>query len=253
MDWNRPEIDIPQDIVISLNPRYFSTDGESFAETESITDITLGTVAASVSGMKTGSEPETGLAGNELEINSASETENIDPINIPEPNEALVGLLSADALDPGPEDALELEAEPDTPAVLPEADSPEPEPIKNNIQINTIDTPVDRSDVLRRREAPDLPKYSGKDNTPIILSPPDPEPHLPPNSPWAVCSPPAAETRTDRFLFRLMVEPSRRWTITLINTDTAERKNHASGSGGIPAMNGQIYTGLEFARLRGMV
>jgi len=213
MDWNRPEIAIPQELVVLLDSRCFASDGESITETESIPDITLGTVAASVSGMKTGSEPETGLAGNKLEINSASETENIDPINIPELNEALVGLLNADALDPGPEDALELEADP-----------PGSEPINDNIQV-TI---------------PQVPST-------------DPEPHLPPNSPWAVCSPPAAETRTDRFLFRLMVEPSRRWTITLINTDTAERKNHASGSGGIPAMNGQIYTGLEFARLRGMV
>jgi len=239
MNWNRPEIAIPQDLVVLLDSRCFASDGESITETESITDITLGTVAGTVSGMETGNEPETGLAGNEPKRES---NENIDPINIPEPNEEPVGLLSADALDPGPEDALELEADP-----------PEPEPIKNNIHVNTIDIPVDRSDVLRRREAPDLPKYPGEDNTPIISpSPPNPEPHLPPNSPWAICSPPASETRTDRFLFRLMVEPSRRWTITMINTDTAERKNHASGSGGIPAMNGQIYTGLEFARLRGV-
>jgi len=216
MDWNRPEIAIPQDLKEALDEIRLSSPG-----TESLSDINIGSGTETKS--ITENEAETGLAGNE------PETENTDPINTPEPNEELVGLLKPDILEP------------------------DPEPINDNIQVNTIDIPVDRSDVLRRREAPDLPKYPGEDNTPIILSSPEPEPHLPPNSPWAVCSPPASETRTDRFLFRLMVEPSRRWTITTINTDTAERKNHASGSGGIPAMSGQIYTGLEFARLRGVV
>lgn len=76
--------------------------------------------------------------------------------------------------------------------------------------------------------------------------------HIPPNSPWAICAVPTTETRNSRYLYQLMVDKNRRWTITLIDTSTGNRRNHASGSGGILSMNKQVYSGEDFAKLRGV-
>lgn len=76
---------------------------------------------------------------------------------------------------------------------------------------------------------------------------------LPPSSPWAVCLPPPEETWSERYLYQLQVDKNRKWIIRLIDTSTASRKNHSSGSKGALNMNGQIYSGIEFAKLRGVL